>query len=149
MKPLVDPMRPLRPEPPRRQQAKAPANETSAAQTTKQQGLKIEPRRRIRLPKRYIVAALLLTALLFSPETIGQILVLVYGVLTILRRFSMLQTFILAALLLLISPLFTWLTGSEENGSVLAGYSFVLLGLGLVQLILAYRRVSDPSGLRQ
>ena len=149
MKHLVDPMRPMQPEPPRRRKAKPLADETPAAQPTRQQGLRIEPRRRIRLPKRYIIAVLLLVALLFTPETIGQVLILVYGVLTILRRFSMLQTFILAATLLLVSPLFTWLTGSEENGSVLAGYSFVLLGLGLVQLILAYRRVNDPGELKQ
>lgn len=149
MKRLVDSMSPMRPEPPRRRRTKAPTEETLTTQPTKQPGLKIEPRRRIPLPKRYIIAGLLLIALLSTPETIGQILVLAYGVLTILRRFSMLQTFILAALLLLISPLFTWLTGSEENGSILAGYSFVLLGLGLVQLILVYRRVSDPSELKR
>ena len=143
MEPLVDPMRPRRPEPPRRKLNEQPM-ETRVAPPISQPGLSIKPRRRIPIPKRYIIAVLLLIMLLFTPETIGQILILLYGVLTILRRFSMLQTFILAAILLLISPFFTWLTGSEENGSILAGYSFILLGLGLVQLILAYRRVVEP-----
>lgn len=146
---LVDPMRPMQAPklPPRK--AKPPVSDESKAPAVPKQGLQIKPRHRLLLPKRYILAAVLLITLLVIPETIGQLLVLAYGVLTILRRFSMFQTFILAAALLLISPLFTWLTGSEENGSVLAGYSFVLLGLGLVQLILAYRRVSDPSGLNR
>ena len=134
MRELIDPMRPLRPKP--------PVKKVPAAEPAEPPEQKVKPRRRTRtLPKRYVIAALLLVALLVTPESIGQILVLAYAVLTILRRFSRLLPFALAALLLLISPIFTWLTGSEENGSILAGYSFILLGLGLVQLIVAYRHL--------
>jgi hypothetical protein len=99
------------------------------------------------VPKRSLAAAVLVVILLVSPELIGQIFVVLYGVLTILRRFSMRQTFIVAAVLLLIAPLYSWLTGSENNGSVLAQYSFMLLGVGLIQLILAYRRADQPGDL--
>lgn len=145
MRELIDPMRPLRSKPPVKK-----ASTIEPVQPVEPPEQKAKPRRRTRmLPKRYIVASLLLIALLVTPESIGQILVLAYAVLTILRRFSMLLTFALAALLLLISPIFTWLTGSEENGSILAGYSFILLGLGLVQLIIAYRHLKSPSRLRR
>lgn len=105
--------------------------------------LKIEPRRRLRFPKLsfipYVVAAFLLVGLLIVPEIIGQVLIIIYCLLTILLRYSITQTLVLATLLLVISPAFAWLTGNEQNGTVLSGYSFALLGLGLVQIILAYR----------
>lgn len=153
---LVDPMRPIHTEPSRRRQpgtplvstpsrypAPQPIEEptprgTSGRRTHKQTS---KQRRHFGLPKRTLAAIVLVAALMISPEFIGQILVILYGLLTILRRFSMLQTFIVAVVLVLLSPLITWLTGSEENGAIIAGYSFVLLGVGLVQLIIAYRRV--------
>lgn len=155
---LVDPMRPVHTEPPRRHQrttssasgdtpnrhpAPQPIEEPAYRGTSRRRGHKQAPKkyRRFGLPKRTLAAIALVVALMISPEFIGQILVVLYGLLTILRRFSMLQTFIIAVVLVLLSPVMTWLTGSEENGAIIAGYSFVLLGVGLVQLVMAYRRV--------
>lgn len=123
----------------------SPSEPTKPGLTLKARRHNKQPRHRSRrLPLRFIIAALLLVALCLVPENIGQILVLAYAVLTILRRFSMQLTFIVAVLLLLLAPIFTWLTGAEGNGAILAGYSFMLLGLGLVQLVLAYRHVAAP-----
>jgi hypothetical protein len=142
---LVDPMRPVQTEQPRRFPAPLPIEpQPSGGVGTrgKKRTRHYRQAPRTRIPKRFIAAIVLVAALIVSPEIIGQILVISYGLLTILRRFSMVQTFVTAAVLVLLSPVMTWLTGSEENGSVLAGYSFMLLGVGLLQLILAYRHVN-------
>ena len=90
---------------------------------------------------RYLVLAVFVMVLVFSPEIVGQVLLVGYALLTIIRHHPVQRSFVLALLFLIISPLFTWLTGSEDNGSVLAGYSFALLGVGVFQLMLEYRHL--------
>lgn len=102
--------------------------------------LEIRPKRSP-TSKGYVVLAMFIILLTLSPEIVGQALLIGYGLLVIIRHPPLQMSFGLAVLFLMISPLFTWLTGSEDNGVVLAGYSFVFLAVGLLQLIIGYRRI--------
>ncbi len=99
--------------------------------------------RRLKLPFNwhYLVLTVFFIVLVLSPEIVGQVLLAGYALLTIIRHHPVQRSFVLALLFLIISPLFTWLTGSEDNGAVLAGYSFALLGVGVFQLMLEYRHL--------
>lgn len=96
--------------------------------------------RRSSFVRSYLTLIVFIVLLIVSPEIVGQVLLIGYGLLAIIRHLPLQMSFGLAVLFLIISPLFTWLTGSEDNGAVLAGYSFVFLAVGLLQLIIGYRR---------
>lgn len=100
-----------------------------------------KPRRRLSFSWHYLGLAVFFIVLVLSPEIVGQVLLVGYALLTIIRHHPVQRSFVLALLFLIISPLFTWLTGSEDNGAVLAGYSFAFLGVGVIQLMLEYRHL--------
>lgn len=83
---------------------------------------------------------LFVISLFVLPEFLSQLLLIGYAVFVIIRRVVVGLTFGIAILLLLLSPLFTLITGNTANGAVLASYSFGLLLVGFVQLIVEYRR---------
>lgn len=157
---IVDPMQPMKP---RKTRASKATPTTQPAQIQKPQivsSIAIPtppsapakrssetpalPRKSVDSKRRWpkIVALILfVAALMVLPELLGQVLLVVYGVLAVFRRYVVGLTFGLAILVLLLSPLFAFITGSSGNGAVLAGYSFGLLLVGFVQLIIEFRRM--------
>ena len=101
----------------------------------------ITPSKTKRYWPKIAVLVLFVVALMLLPEFLSQILLVIYGVLAVFKRYVVGLTFGLAILVLLLSPLFGLVTGSSGNGAVLASYSFGLLLVGFVQLIIEYRRM--------
>lgn len=117
----------------------APAKRTSDKPLTHKKVTR--PANAPRLWPRIVALALFVVALMILPEFLSQILLIVYGVLAVFRRYVVGLTFGLAILVLLLSPLFALVTGNSANGAVLASYSFGLLLVGFIQLIVEYRRM--------
>lgn len=133
---LVDPMRPIRRRPKPQPVAKAP--EPPAREEVRE--VKKLPKKHVRFRWHWLLIVGLVAALLVLPEFIGQLLLIVYAVVVFIKRSVVHLTFGLAVLLLALSPLLSFLTGSEGNGGVLASYSFFLLLIGFMQAIREYRR---------
>lgn len=152
---IVDPMQPLksRNEPfkhrpaPKMQVASitvpapppTPVKRSRSKPATKKQTVK--PANTTRRWPKIVIIVLLVVSFMILPELISQILIVAYGILAVFRRFVVGLTFGLAILVLLLSPLFTLVTGSSGNGAILASYSFGLLLVGFIQLIVEYRRM--------
>lgn len=135
---LVDPMRPIRrrPKPQPKPIVKTP--EPAAVKDVRE--VKKLSRTRFHFRWHWLLIIGLVAALLVLPEFIGQLLLIVYAVVVFIKRSVVHLTFGLAVLLLALSPLLSFLTGSEGNGGVLASYSFFLLIIGFMQAIREYRR---------
>lgn len=133
---LVDPMRPIRRRPKPQSVAKAP--ELPAREEVKD--VSKLPKKRFHFRWYWLLIVGLVASLLVLPEFIGQLLLIVYAVVVFIKRSVVHLTFGLAVSLLALSPLLSFLTGSEGNGSVLASYSFFLLLIGFMQAIREYRR---------
>jgi len=148
---MVDPMKPVG------KRARTPKHVAKTARTALSQVIEPVPHLELQKPKSrfahpgFKIAALMVMVLtlIVAPEIVGQIVIILYALLAILRRFSLHLTFALAVVLLGISPVVTLLMGGEGSGATIAGYSFAFLGVGLVQMILGYRRGSGPSGLKR
>jgi len=129
---LVDPMRPVR--------KRAPQPTPEASLKPVEPAVKKKHHRRFRWQWLLVVA--MVAALLVLPEFIGQLVLIVYAIVVLIKRVVVHLTFGLAILFLVLSPLLSVLTGSEGNGGVLASYSFMLLAVGFMQAIREYRRLS-------
>jgi len=150
---IVDPMRPVKRHTAAPEPTIAPLHDTRAQQklppqTVKEANSKNTLQKKRNIPWRIVVLVAMCGALLFIPEIIGQMLLIIYGIIAIVRRYKPHVTFILAVVFLVLSPVMNIAAG-ENDGGVLASYSFFFLVIGLLQLITEYRRMLNEKSARE
>lgn len=143
---LVDPMRPVRRRKPQPQPSQTSLTPEAPIERV---GKEVKKVRRMHLQWRWLFVGVMVAALLVLPESIGQIVLICYGFVVVIKRAVVHLTFGLAVLFLVLSPILSVLTGSEGNGRVLASYSFVLLLIGFMQAIGHYKRLVKEKSQNQ